>query len=85
MYAIEFESRAKDGIIYIPERYKKELDNKENIKLVVLYDTNISTLKAENEDLKCLKKLFDEAKTTKIAPTININEITNDINHDKLF
>lgn len=38
MYAIEFDTTSKDGVIYIPQEYRDELGNRENIRLVVMYD-----------------------------------------------
>ena len=34
MYAVEFKTKIKDGIIIIPEKYRKGL--KENVKVIVL-------------------------------------------------
>ena len=59
MYAIEFDTASKNGVIYIPKEYKDELGNRENIRLVVMYDmlptNNISN---NSDELQYLKKLF---------------------------
>jgi len=59
MHAIEFESRSKGGVIYIPEEYKGEIDNKEKIRLVVMYDTpSQNSIDDTSSDLKYLERLF---------------------------
>ena len=65
MYAVEFETMAKDGYIYIPDEYKNEIDNKKNIRLVVMYDderhsSRINRLnkKKNKDDIQLLEQLF---------------------------
>lgn len=73
MYAVEFETTAKDGYIYIPDEYKDEIDNKKNIRLVVMYDDGLSPREKSisdkienNNDIKLLEQLF-EASNNKIV------------------
>jgi DNA-binding transcriptional regulator/RsmH inhibitor MraZ len=51
MYAVEFKTKIKDGIIIIPEKYRKGL--KENVKVIVL------TEEKENEASDIIEKLLD--------------------------
>ncbi len=53
MYAVEFETVAKDGYIHIPDEYKDKIDNKQNIRLVVMYD-----------DIQILEQLFLASNNT---------------------
>jgi bifunctional DNA-binding transcriptional regulator/antitoxin component of YhaV-PrlF toxin-antitoxin module len=83
MYAIEFDTISKDGVIYIPQEYRDELGNREDIRLVVMYDipaTN-NTDKPNNE-LDYLEKLFlnsnNEIKVTKKL-AIDTDGMINDI------
>jgi len=80
MYAIEFDSTSKDGFIYIPQEYKKELDNREKIRLVVMYDESIQN--NINSELQKLEKLFlnsnNEIKVTKDL-AINTEGLCSDI------
>ncbi len=80
MYAIEFDSTSKDGFIYIPQEYKKELDNREKIRLIVMYDESIQN--NINSELQKLEKLFlnsnNEIKVTKDL-AINTEGLCSDI------
>lgn len=38
MYAVEFNTSSKDDVIYIPKKYRDEISNKEDIRLVVMYE-----------------------------------------------
>ena len=59
MHAIQFDSMSKDGFIYIPQEYKSEIDNKENIRLVVMYDMPPRDSKnSSNDELRKLERLF---------------------------
>lgn len=59
MHAIQFDSMSKDGFIYIPQEYKSEIDNKENIRLVVMYDIPPRDSKnSSNDELRKLERLF---------------------------
>ncbi len=41
MYAVEFKTKIKDGIIIIPDKYRKDL--KENVKVIVLTEKKSQT------------------------------------------
>ena len=64
MYAVEFETVSKDGVIQIPQEYKDKLDNREDIRLVVMYDdVPLSSKKnylniTRNDELVELEQLF---------------------------
>jgi len=73
MNAVEFETVSKNGFIYIPDDYKDKIDNKENIRLVVIYDEIPSSKKdiKGNKELIELEELF-EASNNKIMVTKDI-------------
>jgi len=73
MNAVEFETVSKNGFIYIPDDYKDKIDNKENIRLVVMYDEIPSSKKdiKGNKELIELEELF-EASNNKIMVTKDI-------------
>ena len=69
MYAVEFETVAKNGFIYIPDEYKDKIDNKKNIRLVVMYDDVPSFSKKDiikNDELERLEDLFLASNNEKI-------------------
>ena len=85
MYAVEFETVSKDGVIYIPQEYRDELGNRDDIRLIVMYD--IATQIGKNRDepidkLKYLVKLFlitnNQITATKEL-AINPDKMTDDI------
>ncbi len=83
MHAIEFDSMSKDGFIYIPQEYKSEIDNKEKIRLVVMYDIPLGDNKNDsNDELQKLEKLFlnsnNEIQATREMIT-NTDEMCHDI------
>lgn len=51
MYAIEFKTKIKDGIIKIPKKYRRSL--KENVKVIVL------TEEKENQSYDIIKNMLD--------------------------
>jgi bifunctional DNA-binding transcriptional regulator/antitoxin component of YhaV-PrlF toxin-antitoxin module len=83
MYAIEFDTTSKDGVIYIPKEYKDELGNRENIRLIVMYDMiPINNINKHNDELNYLEKLFSNSNnelsvTRELA--INTEEMVDDI------
>jgi hypothetical protein len=83
MYAIEFDTTSKDGVIYIPQEYKDELGNRENIRLVVMYDmAPTNNINKNSDELKYLEKLFfnsnNEVSVTKEL-AINTEGMVDDI------
>jgi hypothetical protein len=83
MYAIEFDTTSKDGVIYIPQEYKDELGDRENIRLVVMYDTlPTNNINKNSDELKYLEKLFlnsnNEVLVTKEL-AINTEDMVDDI------
>jgi hypothetical protein len=71
MHAIEFDTVSKDGVIVIPQQYQEELKNRENIRLVVMYDLpqhkkNPQNSQA-NKELATLEKLFVNSRNKIMA------------------
>jgi len=44
MYAVEFETASRDGIINIPEEYKDKIGNMDNIRLTESKKTSVQLL-----------------------------------------
>jgi hypothetical protein len=83
MYAIEFDTTSKDGVIYIPQEYKDELGNRENIRLIVMYDAvPTNNINKSSDELQHLEKLFsnsnNEVTVTKEL-SINTDGMSSDI------
>lgn len=85
MYALEFDTVSKDGYICIPQEYKEELDNRKDIRLVVMYDIpsqKSNELNVINDELKELEKLFSNSDNQIVAAksnAIDTDEMINDI------
>lgn len=59
MYAVEFDAISKDGVIVIPQEYRAELGNREDIRLVVMYDLPVNNYANKtSKELETLEKLF---------------------------
>jgi bifunctional DNA-binding transcriptional regulator/antitoxin component of YhaV-PrlF toxin-antitoxin module len=83
MYAVEFNAISKDGVIVIPQEYRDELGNREDIRLVVMYDLPVNNYADKmNKELETLEKLFlnsnNEITATKEL-AINTDGMINDI------
>ncbi len=83
MYAVEFNATSKDGVIVIPQEYRDELGNREDIRLVVMYDLPVNNYGDKmSEELETLEKLFlnsnNEITATKEL-AINTDGMMNDI------
>ncbi len=83
MYAVEFNATSKDGVIVIPQEYRDELGNREDIRLVVMYDLPVNNYGDKmSEELETLEKLFlnsnNEITATKEL-AINTDGMLNDI------
>lgn len=83
MYAVEFNAISKDGVIVIPQEYRDELGNREDIRLVVMYDLPVNNYADKmNKELETLEKLFlnsnNEITVTKEL-AINTDGMINDI------
>ena len=85
MNAVEFETVAENGFIYIPDEYKDKIDNRKNIRLVVMYDDIPSSSTEDiikNDELEKLEELF-LASDNKIVLTkenaIDTNGMIDDI------
>ena len=83
MYAVEFNAISKDGVIVIPQEYRDELGNREDIRLVVMYDLPVNNYADKiNKELEMLEKLFlnsnNEITVTKEL-AINTDGMINDI------
>ncbi len=82
MYAIEFESQSKDGVIHIPEEYKDRLDHKQKISLVGMYDMPSQTIvDTANDDLQHLESLFLNSNN-QIMVTKELINATDEMCHD---
>jgi hypothetical protein len=51
MYAIEFITSIKNGIVHIPDRYK-ELQQKESVKILILVEEQGKDIKYDVNDMK---------------------------------
>lgn len=63
MYAVEFDTVSKDGVIFIPQKFKQELDNRDNIRLVVMYDDQLEKnkgIKKNHQKADTLNAIFDK-------------------------
>jgi len=83
MYAVEFNAISKDGVIVIPQEYRDELGNREDIRLVVMYDLPVNNYADKmNKEIETLEKLFlnsnNEITATKEL-AINTDGMINDI------
>jgi len=83
MYAVEFNAISKDGVIVIPQEYRDELGNREDIRLVVMYDLPVNNYADKmNKELETLEKLFlnsnNEITATKEL-ALNTDGMINDI------
>jgi len=83
MYAVEFNAISKDGVIVIPQEYRGELGNREDIRLVVMYDLPVNNYADKmNKEIETLEKLFlnsnNEITATKEL-AINTDGMINDI------
>lgn len=83
MYAVEFNAISKDGVIVIPQQYRDELGNREDIRLVVMYDLPVNNYADKmSKELETLEKLFlnsnNEITATKEL-AINTDGMMNDI------
>ena len=83
MYAVEFNAISKDGVIVIPQEYRDELGNREDIRLVVMYELPVNNYTDKiNKELETLEKLFlnsnNEITATKEL-AINTDGMINDI------
>lgn len=83
MYAVEFNAISKDGVIVIPQEYRDELGNREDIRLVVMYELPVNNYADKiNKELEILEKLFlnsnNEITVTKEL-AINTDGMINDI------
>jgi bifunctional DNA-binding transcriptional regulator/antitoxin component of YhaV-PrlF toxin-antitoxin module len=83
MYAVEFNAISKDGVIVIPQEYRDELGNREDIRLVVMYELPVNNYADKiNKELETLEKLFlnsnNEITATKEL-AINTDGMINDI------
>jgi hypothetical protein len=60
MYAVEFETTIKNGIVYIPREYK-DLQEKQKVRFLIMYDSDdeykINTRKRKKEANKGTGKL----------------------------
>ena len=72
MQAIEFETKIENGVIKIPENYKINLDKE--IKVIILYDEFIDTLKEKNP-VKKNKTLFDVIGAIKLKEDISAKQL----------
>lgn len=87
MQALEFDTISKDGFIYIPKEYKAELGNRQDIRLVVMYDQPI--IKKENsvnletkKEIQELEQLFLNSNNQIVVTkdnVINTDEMIDDI------
>jgi len=83
MYAVEFNAISKDGVIVIPQEYRDELGNREDIRLVVMYDLPVNNYADKmNKEIETLEKLFlnsnnEITETKELA--INTDGMINDI------
>jgi len=83
MYAVEFNAISKDGVIVITQEYRDELGNREDIRLVVMYDLPVNNYADKmNKEIETLEKLFlnsnNEITATKEL-AINTDGMINDI------
>jgi len=83
MYAVEFNAISKDGVIVIPQEYRDELGNREDIRLVVMYDLPVNNYADKmNKEIETLEKIFlnsnNEITATKEL-AINTDGMINDI------
>jgi len=81
MYAVEFESSIKDGVIHIPKEYK-ELQQRSEVKLVIMYDDEVSKKNIKKKEIVHLQKLFDSSNNKIVATkdlAINTDGVFDDI------
>ncbi len=85
MYAVEFETVSKDGMIYIPPKYRDELGNGKKIRLIVMYEKPLTQQENSSDiekELEELEELFAKSNNQIIATKENVidtNELINDI------
>jgi bifunctional DNA-binding transcriptional regulator/antitoxin component of YhaV-PrlF toxin-antitoxin module len=76
MYAVEFNAISKDGVIVIPQEYRDELGNREDIRLVVMYDLPVNNYADKmNKEIETLEKLFLNSNN-EITATKELAKIT---------
>lgn len=85
MYAIEFETDIKDRFIEVRE-YEKLVNKHAKVIIMVSEQSEI----IDNKDVKQaeearLLKIFSDAMGSKIDPSIDIDQLCNEINNDRLF
>ena len=51
MYAVEFQTTIENGIVHIPEEYK-DLQDKKDVKFVIMYDNSDSSYPINTEKRK---------------------------------
>jgi len=78
MFAIEFKTQIKDGVVHIPEQYKELYQSK--AKIVVLLETDPKTAQVEsNKKAAFFKALSD--RHISVEKNINIDGLMQDINN----
>jgi len=78
MFAIEFKTQIKDGVVHIPEQYK-ELYQSE-AKIVVLVETEAKTSPTDSKLQNTFFKTLSD-RHFPVEKNINIDKIMQDINN----
>lgn len=85
MYAIEFETDIKDRFIEVRE-YEKLVNKHAKVIIMVSEQSEIIDNKdAKQAEEARLLKIFSDARGSKIDPSIDIDQLCNEINNDRLF